>query len=249
MKGRTATLSFTADGLKQARRHFEKALELDPNLVAARSYLGFTHAMDRRMGYALDPEKSLALAERFIAKALELHPAYPLALGHLAIVRVIQKRAKDAQKLAYQAAELAPSDAAAIGPAAWVLKYSGQAKKSLPFFAKAKRLQPVLPWWLVADEFGAHLDAKEYAAARVLAPAYLAADYPDNFRPAFLVTAALSHLKTGDRVGAEALVAEALKLKPDLSLVDQRPFDIAYIDKFSARGFTSNLGSLGRSCL
>ena len=162
---------------------------------------------------------------------MEIDPAYSLALGHLAIVRVIQKRAKEAQKLAYQAAEIAPSDAAAIGAAAWVLKYSGQAKRSLPFFAKAKRLQPVLPWWLVVDEYGALLDAKEYVAARALAPAYLAAGFPDNFRPAFLVTAALSDLKTGDRAGAEALVAEALKLKPDLSLVALRPFDIAYIDK------------------
>ncbi len=33
------------------------------------------------------------------------------------------------------------------------------------------------------------------------------------------------------RAGAEALVAEALKLKPDLSLVIQRTFDIAYFDK------------------
>lgn len=38
-------------------------------------------------------------------------------------------------------------------------------------------------------------------------------------------------MKTGDRAGAEALVAEALKLKPDLSLVYLRPFDSAYIDK------------------
>lgn len=150
-KGRAAMIIFTPDGLKQARRHFEIALELDPNFASAVADIGMSHLMYMRMGYASDPNKSLALAESFVTRALEMDPSHRIALSRLATVRVIQKRSKEAQKLSFQAAEIAPSDFVAIATAAWVLKYTGELKRSLPFFTKAKRLQPVTPWWLIAD--------------------------------------------------------------------------------------------------
>jgi tetratricopeptide (TPR) repeat protein len=98
----------------------------------------------------------------------------------------------------------------------------------LPYFEKARSLAPITPAWVVADEFGALLDAGRYQEARDLSSTYLKKAFD---RPAALGLVAIAYLKTGDIAAAKTKIEEAKTLNPKLSLANFKPYNIAYIDQ------------------
>ena len=228
-KGETHRLKFTPEGNIQARNHFDKVLELAPNNPSAFSSIAFTHIMDARLGFVANPGNSVKLSERFVELALMNEPNHARAVNIKSLIRVVQKRGDEARKLSLRAMELAPGSAGIIASAGWVFKYTGDAKRSLPLFARAKRLQPVHQWWLVADEFIAMLDAGEYQTAFKLTSSFLGI-MPEVYMPASLLAAATSASLAGKNIEAKRFVDRALKLKPDISIAHIRLFDLAYID-------------------
>ncbi len=230
VQAREEMRKYTAESLKNARRHFEKAIEYDPNFVMPYSLTAMTHALDVRYGYSPDPKKSFALAAQNIEKALALDPSSSPALVTLGFLRFVQKRYPEARKLAFKAYEGAPNLHFVVYALAWILKHGGESAESLPYFARIKRIQPVVPRDVLYDEFTAHLDAGKFEAARKLVPAYLA-KASERTLPRTLVFSAVSFLKTSDRAEADAMVAKALALRPELSIKDFRYFELPYADK------------------
>lgn len=229
-KGETQRLKFTPVGNVQARSHFDKVLELAPNNPSAFSSIAFTHIMDARLGFVANPAKSVKLSEQFVESALKNEPNHAGAVNTKSIIRVVQKRGDEARKLSVRALELAPGSAGTIASAGWVFKYTGDAKNSLPYFVKAKRLQPIHQWWLIADEYVANIDAGKIEKAVQLTDSFLQFA-PDFYKPQFYAVAAIPALKSGDAAGAKRFIDAAMKLKPDLSISDFKPFDLAYTDQ------------------
>lgn len=228
-KGRAYRSRFTAEGNRTAREHYEAALGYDPEYLDALIGIGFTHAMDVRLGFSEDSETSLALAEEYIARALELEPDNPAALSNLAVLRLVQKRGDEARQLGLRAIKGGIGDVRVVRSVAWVLKYSGASRDSLQYFARAKRMTPVPTWWLIADELGALIDAGEDNAAYSEIASYLAVA-PSVYRAEFLSFAAVAAWNVDDIEGAKAFIAEARQLKPGIAISDIRPFDLAYTD-------------------
>lgn len=90
-------------------------------------------------------------------------------------------------------------------------------------------MTPVSLWWLLVDEYGAFIDAGEFEAAKMATGAYLAV-LPEIYRAEFLTWPAVVAWNTERPEDAEAFIAEARKLKPDLSIASLQPFDRAYVD-------------------
>ena len=229
VKGRTHRVRFTAEDNIIAREHYDAALALDPDYVDALVGTAFTHIMDVRLAFSENPSQSLAQAEEYLSIALDLIPDRPATLSNLAVLRIVQKRGDEAIEFARRALETGIGDVRVVRSAAWVLKYAGASKESLPYFARAKRMTPVSLWWLLVDEYGAFIDAGEFEAAKMATGAYLAV-LPEIYRAEFLTWPAVVAWNTERPEDAEAFIAEARKLKPDLSIASLQPFDRAYVD-------------------
>jgi len=244
IKGNAEFSLFTQEGNTNARHHFERAIDIDPNYAGAYSRVAMTHFIDARLGFGNNPEQSTKQAETIALQALALNDRLPNALTALAFIRVIQKRPEDAKNLVHQALEIAPNDQNTNAIAAWVYKYVGEAKRSLPYFDKARRLQPIDQRWLVGDHFGALLDAGESEAAINLLPDILAS-HPEDAYADMYTGIAIANFRLGDRANAQAVIAKALDLNPGLSIARLRQWNLAYVDDAIPEARNSVLRELG----
>ena len=88
-QGRRQFFTLAKEGLEEARRHFERAIELDPAYVAAYSALGAVYAM--RFIHRTDPD-DLVRAAGYLERALELDPELAEPYSYLTYVYLRQNR-------------------------------------------------------------------------------------------------------------------------------------------------------------
>jgi len=88
-QGRRQFFTFAKEGLEEARRHFERAIELDPAYVAAYSALGAVYAM--RFIHRADPD-DLVRAAGSLERALELDPELAEPYSYLTYIYLRQNR-------------------------------------------------------------------------------------------------------------------------------------------------------------
>jgi tetratricopeptide (TPR) repeat protein len=229
IKGNARRRGYTPEALAEARKLTEHAIELDPSYSRAYSSLALTYFFEARFGIAKDPVAALEKAAALAEQARTLEPRNYFADTSLALTRLMQRRPDEAKAHAFAAVDAAPGDSDAIGTLGWVLKYAGDARASLPYFHRAKRIYVDPPWWILADEFGAYLDLADYPAAVERAEDWVEKG-PPPFRAHFLVISAIAHQGAGDAAEAKRLMDEAFALDPDLSIQALRRWDVPYID-------------------
>jgi TolB-like protein len=88
-QGRRQFFTLAKEALEEARRHFERAIELDSAYVAPYSALGAVYAM--RFIHRTDPD-DLARAAGYLERALELDPELPEPYSYLTYIYVRQNR-------------------------------------------------------------------------------------------------------------------------------------------------------------
>jgi len=88
-QGRRQFFAGAKEGLEEARRHFERAIELDPTYVAAYSALGAVYAI--RFIHRTDRD-DLVRAAGYLERALELDPELPEPYSFLTYIYVRQNR-------------------------------------------------------------------------------------------------------------------------------------------------------------
>jgi adenylate cyclase len=227
---------FTAKGYEQARQHFAKAIEIDPNYAEPHHLTSFAHTNDVRFGYSSDPAKSFGLAGKFAAQALAIEPENAEALAMVAFLRFVQKKIPESLEIAYQALEKAPNEPGVTFALAWILLYSGDPESAITYYTKIKRLAPVPSFAILNGDLLAHIYAGKYEEAKKLVPVYLART-PEALRPANLVFAAIPFFQTNQIDKANSMVEEALNLDPNLSISVFRPFDLPFVDKSIPESF------------
>ena len=72
LRGREYGLLFTKEGHAKARAMYEKAIELDPDYVRARSFLAWIHLNETQLGWSAARQQSLDHAFELAQKALKL---------------------------------------------------------------------------------------------------------------------------------------------------------------------------------
>jgi adenylate cyclase len=100
----------TEEDNRLARQMFERALEHDPRYAKAMAELSLTYLQDIWGQWTSERESSLALAEEWAGRAIEVEPSEPL--GYMALAFTYQLRAKvdQALPLIEKAHELNPND-------------------------------------------------------------------------------------------------------------------------------------------
>jgi len=134
----------TREANAQARRMFERAIELDPDFAAAHAWLGRAYMIEWAFQWSDDPqipERAAALAQRAVA----LDDSLPVAHQTLAYVFLLQKQFAQAIAEAERAMVLEPNDADACVTLGEILSCAGRPQEAVGLVEKALRLDPHYP--------------------------------------------------------------------------------------------------------
>ena len=131
-------------GLLRSIELFNEAIAIEPEY--ARAYAGRATSYTLLPGYSNDPlDDAFALAERSIAKALELNPSSGEAYATLGLLRANQLQWTEADAALSRAIELAPRDAQALMWYGLILVCSGRTSDALQILLKANDIDPYSP--------------------------------------------------------------------------------------------------------
>ena len=143
LRGRAALSKPSApENYAQAIPLYERALELDPGSVAAKSWLA-TALVNRMFDVMADsPAADVARAEELAEQAVAASPRSPLA--HFAKGMVLRARGRDAEAIPEYEAVIAfnPNWVPAITSLSWCKFMTGSLEEGIPMQERAMRLSP-----------------------------------------------------------------------------------------------------------
>jgi adenylate cyclase len=203
----------------EARRLFERALELDPNYPTAWSSLAgfYFHEAEYGTEYATEADREAVLeaSVTHATKALELDPLFADAYALLGLCHLSKREYEDAVAMSEKAIALAPNLAVNLAMAAATLNKSGQPAKSFELIKRAMRLCPLYPtWYLSVLAVSCRLLRRNEAAVTVYEEAIKR--NPDNSTEYVGLASTLGEL--GREEDAKKTVAAILRLEPDFSI-------------------------------
>jgi len=205
---------FTREDNEQARRMFEKAIEIEPKFADAYAGLGLTYYEQWARQWSQDPqslERAFELAKRAIALDDSRSAAYSL-LSHVYLWKKQHAQAIAAIK---RTINLDPNDARGYADLAETLVWAGKPSEALGLVEKAMRLNPHYPATYLFTLGFAYFTMERYEEA-VAALKRALTRSPDHLG-ALLVLATI-YSEIGREEEARAHVAEALRVNPQLSL-------------------------------
>ncbi len=206
----------TREGMDEAKRLFQRAIELDPGFAVAHAELAWTHESDIHRGLTDDPEASLEQAARAAEKAVALDARDPCARCALGRAHIFRRAYDKAIAETEAAVGLNTSFDRGYYCLGLALLYGGRPEESIPQFERAIRLNPRFPaLWAYLDILArAYFNLKRYEEAAVWFEK--ATQQPiSSFLPFVHGAAALGHLGRLDE--ARAMLADAKKRNPDFS--------------------------------
>jgi adenylate cyclase len=142
VRARWHVLRLTREDSAEAKRLFEKALELEPNYVPALAFLVYSHLCDVLFGWSQAPPQSITEARRLARQAAALDENDPWVQCGLGLTEFIAKDPDTAIAHFRKAIELNPNFALAYGYLSLQLAYAGEAEAAIEAGHKAIRLSP-----------------------------------------------------------------------------------------------------------
>ncbi len=194
LRGRQCLSHYTKDGELEARRHFERALELDPNYAAAYAGLSISFIHEYEASWSEAPEDALERAYTLAQKAVALDDADSPARYAIASACFYRGQHELAKVHIEKALELNPNDYHNICAKGWFLAFSDRPSEGVDCSIEAMRLNPLVP-----DNCLFTIGMAEYVAGRyeealaafgktkgwgLLRPAWIAACYAQLGRDA-----------------------------------------------------------------
>ncbi len=144
LRGRQCSNRYTNDGELEARRHFERALELSPNYAAAYAGLSISYMHEYESSWSEVPEEALERAYSLAQKAVALDDADSPARYAIASACYYRGQTELALVHIEKALELNPNDYHNICAKSWFLVgYS--TSESVACSIEAMRLNPLVP--------------------------------------------------------------------------------------------------------
>jgi adenylate cyclase len=132
----------------EARRLFEKAVELDPNYTIGWHLLGYAHAASSRREWGNGRVQERTRAEELARKAMANNPSASGPYILLSTISRLAQRKDEPVVFAEKAVALAPNDAMNVAFLGQALVFSGrpgQPEEALPVLQRAIRLSPYAP--------------------------------------------------------------------------------------------------------
>ncbi|MHC4149951.1 MAG: tetratricopeptide repeat protein, partial [Planctomycetota bacterium] len=135
-------LRLTQENNAEAKRLFEKALEVEPNYVPALAFLVYCHNCDVLFGWSQAPPQSITEARRLARQAASLDENDPWVQCALGLTEFIAKNPDTAIAHFRRAIDLNPNFALAHGYLSLQLAYAGETEAAIEAGHKAIRLSP-----------------------------------------------------------------------------------------------------------
>jgi adenylate cyclase len=212
LRGRELWYRFTPEANREARRLYEKAIELDPDYARAYASLAWTYLTEHSERWADPEEQPLERALEVARRGVMVNPASHsnhLALGQVCISKGLHEEALEALETAIA---LNPNDADGYVFLAEALSYAGRPDQAIDLIGKAQRLNPAVPRWYTWELGTAFYVARRYedavAALRKGRPLVAMA-----YR-----WLAVAYAQLGREQEAKAAAEEYLRRTPDFSL-------------------------------
>jgi adenylate cyclase len=145
LQGYDLVFRWNKENNEQARKHFEKAIELDPLYARAYAGLGFTHNIDFSRGWSSDLDLTLENARRASLKAISLDDGDNrphVVLGWAYINNM--EHDKGVAEL-NKGISLNPNDAGVLARSGYALTYYGEFQQALGQAERAMRINPFHP--------------------------------------------------------------------------------------------------------
>ncbi len=203
----------------EARRLFDRALELDPNYAMVWFSLGgyYFHEAEFGTGYDTEADRDAVLdsAVECTTKALELDPSCADACALLGLCQLSKEEYDLAVATSEKAIALAPNQAENLAMASVVLTKSGQPERSLELIKSAMRHCPIYPGWYLSVLAKAYRGLGRNESAVSTFEASLERN-PDDISDRVGLAATLGEL--GREEAAKRTVAAILRLHPEFSI-------------------------------
>ena len=136
----------TREGLAEALRLVQRALELDPGFAAAAALAGACHMENVLRSYAIDPQFERKEAVRLMRLALSLDDSDPDTLATAAQISALLVGDCEAEiEMADRAVALNPNSYHTWHRRGWVYKIAGQPEEAIRSFERAVRISPLDP--------------------------------------------------------------------------------------------------------
>jgi TolB-like protein/class 3 adenylate cyclase/Tfp pilus assembly protein PilF len=213
---------WTPEGIEAAMRCLEQALALDPNYALAMGTLANCYASRRFQGWGKDYRAEAIEGLRLARRATELGKDDGEVLWKAG--NSIWHLAMDGQKareLVYRSLQLNPNSAIALTIAGWIENTQGHPDKALELLERAQRLSPRDPRMFIMTSAVAYAYylRDEFHEAVTWAEKSLA-DNPRMASALWFLAASLG--KLGEKEKAAEVIAEVLRMEPQLTLSSLR---------------------------
>jgi len=201
------------EGFAMARKLVEEAIEIDPNYARAYPLLSFT--LLAGMGVSKSPRESMALAEKYCQKSIELDNTQPWPHIVLGQINLYKRQHEKAIAEGEKAHDLGPNIPDTLNNLGFFLHMAGKWEEAIPLYERAIRLNPYPPSFYFVRLGGAYADMGRYNEAIDTCNKGLKRQPGDLY--ARLVLAGV-YIWQGREKGAQAEVAEVLRKNPNYSL-------------------------------
>jgi adenylate cyclase len=212
LRGRELWFRFTPEANREARRLYEKAIELDPEYARAYASLAWTYLTEHDERWGGPEDQPLERALEYARRGVTVNPASHsnhLTLGQVCLGKGLHDEALEALQTALT---LNPNDADGYVFLAETLTFAGRPDEAIELIGKAQRLNPASPrwyaWFLGFAFYGARRYEDAVAALRKGTP-LVAMGYR---------WLALAYGQLGREQDAKAAAEEYLRRTPDYSL-------------------------------
>jgi adenylate cyclase len=140
----------TREGLADAIRLANRALELDPRFSRAAALAGICHSQNVMLNYGTDPQFDRREAVRLSRLALSLDASDAATLASAAIISAFMVGDSESEiEMTERAVALNPNSFTAWIGRGWAYKIAGQPEEALRSFERAIRISPVDPRLLI----------------------------------------------------------------------------------------------------
>jgi TolB-like protein len=145
LRGRHCLNSFTKDGFHEARRHFARALELEPGYARACADLSRSHLYEYEESWSEAPLQALDRSYQLAQKAVDLDAADSMARYALAWCCACKNQLELALVHIEKAVALNPNDYHILCAKSYFLALSGRFAEGIACSTEAMRLNPFAP--------------------------------------------------------------------------------------------------------
>ncbi len=218
LRGREQFLRFTKGGNTEARRLYEKALELDPEYSDAYAALAQSYLLEGLHGWTSTPGEARKHASDLAMRALDLDPSLPSAHDALSSIYLFQRKHDQAIVEAKIRMALEPSSADGYATLAQLQTWAGRPEEALELIEKAMTLNPHYPTAYAFSRGHAYFLMRRYeeAASAFQEGVKLNPEFSPN--RSFL---AVTYAKLGEVERAQSELADLMRIHPELATMSE----------------------------